>query len=318
MLHKIIIKVLLVIGITVSLLSIPQLLSHHDHVAMAHAKSAKVLSHKKLKKRTVHATKGDLYTSWKLSKISHHMKNYEHTTLYRTKQATIRKTNGKKAIYQYVKSINGKVKGWIWRGYLKTGKAAKSKRTSININKDQLTKAFLKIVNKERKKRHAKSLKTEPRFMRLANQRAIDSRKISDIEHDNKDGQSYFVLEAPRFHIANNWLDAECLFLGSDDHPNTSSAKIAAREYLYHDASSNWGHRDALVNDESDFIGIGWSYDGYALYNAVITGHDDEKQNAYLEAHADDGPWTVTLADGTSKTVDTIEEAEKLEQPDWQ
>ncbi len=30
----------------------------------------------------------------------------------------MRKANGNKAVYYYVKNANGKVKGWIWRGHL--------------------------------------------------------------------------------------------------------------------------------------------------------------------------------------------------------
>lgn len=47
-------------------------------------------------------------------------KAYTHVTLFVTKHATI-KQNGKKMIYYYVNSA--KVRGWLWRGYLKFGQA---------------------------------------------------------------------------------------------------------------------------------------------------------------------------------------------------
>ena len=84
-------------------------------------------SYKKLAKKAVHVSKGNLYSSAKLSKITHKAKNYKHTTFYRTKQAKVVKANKKTAVYNYIKSSNGKTKGWIWHGYVKNGKAPKAK-----------------------------------------------------------------------------------------------------------------------------------------------------------------------------------------------
>ncbi|WP_125681673.1 hypothetical protein [Levilactobacillus yonginensis] len=84
-------------------------------------------SYKKLAKKAVHVSKGNLYSSAKLSKITHKAKNYKHTTFYRTKQAKVVKANKKTAVYNYIKSKNGKTKGWIWHGYVNNGKAPKAK-----------------------------------------------------------------------------------------------------------------------------------------------------------------------------------------------
>ena len=92
-------------------------------------------SYKKLAKKAVHVSKGNLYSSAKLSKITHKAKNYKHTTFYRTKQAKVVKANKKTAVYNYIKSSNGKTKGWIWHGYVKNGKAPKAKaKTSSKRN----------------------------------------------------------------------------------------------------------------------------------------------------------------------------------------
>lgn len=46
------------------------------------------------------------------------------------------KTNGKTAVYDYVKSSNGSVKGWIWHSYLKAGKASNVKaKTTASLKR---------------------------------------------------------------------------------------------------------------------------------------------------------------------------------------
>lgn len=84
----------------------------------AKTKSATIVSTRTLTKPPYHATSGYLYTSAHLTKKAHNADNYPLTTFYATKSDTVRKANGNKAVYYYVKNGNGKVKGWIWRGHL--------------------------------------------------------------------------------------------------------------------------------------------------------------------------------------------------------
>ncbi len=84
----------------------------------AKTKSAAIVSTRTLTKTPYHATSGYLYTSAHLTKKAHNADNYPLTTFYATKSDTVRKANGNKAVYYYVKNGNGKVKGWIWRGHL--------------------------------------------------------------------------------------------------------------------------------------------------------------------------------------------------------
>lgn len=86
--------------------------------ASAKSKSAKVLSTRTLSKKPYHAVSGYLYTSAGLTKKAHNADNYPLTVFYTYKSDTVRKANGNKAVYYYVKNGNGKVKGWIWRGHL--------------------------------------------------------------------------------------------------------------------------------------------------------------------------------------------------------
>ncbi len=100
--------------------------------AQAKSKSTKVVkvSYKKLSQKAYHAKAGILYTTSKLTKVGHYAVHYKNTTFYTYDQGTVKRANGKKAIYYYVKSSNGKVKGWIWHGYLTKGKAPAAKKTT--------------------------------------------------------------------------------------------------------------------------------------------------------------------------------------------
>ncbi|MFC6289014.1 hypothetical protein [Levilactobacillus angrenensis] len=105
--------------------------------AQAGTKTVKVT---KVKRAAYHATKGTIYTSKKLNKVRGKAQAYQHVTLYVTKHATI-KQNGKKKIYYYINT--SKVKGWLWRGDLKFGKATPSV-ASMNA---AMAKRFVKQAN---------------------------------------------------------------------------------------------------------------------------------------------------------------------------
>jgi len=97
------------------------------NVVSAKTKSAKVIKKTTYKPtKPVHVKKGYMYSSTKLTKRVHHMTNYKYTNFKMSAKATIKKSNGKRAIYEYLKSSNGKIKGWIWHGYVTTGNAPKS------------------------------------------------------------------------------------------------------------------------------------------------------------------------------------------------
>lgn len=101
--------------------------------------AAKPQSYKTTAKKTVHFQKGALYSSAKLTKVKAHMAKYKHTTFYTSKQAKVVKANHKKAVYVYVKSSNGKTKGWVWSGYAKKGKAPKATTSVYKAKKSSKT-----------------------------------------------------------------------------------------------------------------------------------------------------------------------------------
>lgn len=95
--------------------------------------TAKVLQVKTIKTanyKAVKGAKGYLYSTAKLTKKVHNVKNYANTKFSVSKEAVVRKTNGNKAVYYYVKSA--KASGWLWHGYLNkvTPKAASDAKIS--------------------------------------------------------------------------------------------------------------------------------------------------------------------------------------------
>ncbi|AQW21074.1 peptidase M10 [Lentilactobacillus curieae] len=86
--------------------------------AQAKTKSVKIIKTKKFDTKKFRATKGYIYSSAKLTKKVHNADNYPKTVFYVNKQVTVKKTNGKNAVYYYVQNKSKKVKGYIWRGYM--------------------------------------------------------------------------------------------------------------------------------------------------------------------------------------------------------
>lgn len=93
-------------------------------VATAQASASyHTVSTKKIKKTAYHkkSRKGAIFNKKHTKKVSS-LTAHPHTTWYATKQATLKhgKTTDK---YFYVQNKKKSVKGWIWHGYLKKGKA---------------------------------------------------------------------------------------------------------------------------------------------------------------------------------------------------
>ncbi|WP_341778928.1 serine hydrolase [Levilactobacillus sp. HBUAS70063] len=89
----------------------------------ADAATYTTVSSKNVTKTAYHkkSTSGAIYNQAHNKRIAT-MKGYPNTTWYVTKQATLKHSNSK-GIYFYVSNKSGSVKGWIWHGYLKKGKA---------------------------------------------------------------------------------------------------------------------------------------------------------------------------------------------------
>lgn len=86
------------------------------NTAQAKTKKAHVISSRKMKKAAYKVNKGYFYKSTKLTKKAANAAKHPKMTFYSYKSDTIRKQNGKKAVFYYLKNKSGSVKGWIWRG----------------------------------------------------------------------------------------------------------------------------------------------------------------------------------------------------------
>ncbi|NLR32830.1 CAP domain-containing protein [Levilactobacillus tujiorum] len=88
--------------------------------------SVKLVWRKSMKKHAMHGTKGYLYSKH-LGRRYKSLKSYPKTTWYTSKhEKLLVKKDGHSKIYYYVTSGNKKHSGWIWRGYLKSGKNPKA------------------------------------------------------------------------------------------------------------------------------------------------------------------------------------------------
>jgi len=96
----------------------------------ASAKSkVKVLSTSKVAHKTYHGSMGNIYSSAKLTHRKYKMSKYRYTTWTATKKAVI-KNHGKKGTLAYIKS--GSKSGWIYKKYLRSGKAPFNKQKRLN------------------------------------------------------------------------------------------------------------------------------------------------------------------------------------------
>ncbi|MFC6261740.1 CAP domain-containing protein [Levilactobacillus fujinensis] len=244
-------------------------------VAASQSTKAIVLKTTKVSATAYHATKGKIYHDTTLTKVAHNAKNYPRTTLYVTKHATIRKANHQRAIYYYIGK--GKVKGWIWHGYLKAGKPAK-KGTSVaksaakaTFDATKMSQNFLVIVNQERAKLGVAPLTMNDKLTNLANQRAKDNADSNTLSHTDAQGNAMFEKEADQFGVGDWSTWSECLYMSGYNSLGFNFGKDAADGYLYDDADSDWGHRLNLISPTTTQIGIGWYVKAKTstVYNAI-------------------------------------------------
>jgi len=109
--------------------------------------SVKLVWRKSMHKHAMHGTKGYLYSKH-LGRRYKSLKSYPKTTWYTSKhEKLVVKKDGHSKIYYYVTSGNKKHSGWIWRGYLKSGKNPKAVTTS-NKSSDYYTNLANKLNKK--------------------------------------------------------------------------------------------------------------------------------------------------------------------------
>ncbi|GAD17716.1 matrixin family metalloprotease [Lentilactobacillus otakiensis] len=101
--------------------------------AAAETGTAKITKVNTQAKTAYRATNGPIYQSATLTKKVHNAKNYPQTIFYSSKHVTVKKTNGKTAIYYYIANKSNTVKGYIWHGYLTKTQVAMSQKSLVKL-----------------------------------------------------------------------------------------------------------------------------------------------------------------------------------------
>ncbi|WP_283680394.1 CAP domain-containing protein [Lentilactobacillus sp. Marseille-Q4993] len=209
-------------------------LTSNGTTAFAKAKKNKVVKYHYFKTTKYSLKKGTLYKTATLKKIAHYAKNYKHTTFKSGLYAQVKLANGKKINYNYVKSTNGKTKGWIKHSYLKkvaTKKAATSSNSNtsssnsdnstntptvdtssdssttstsskhqFNFSQDEYRSAFLSALNSERTKRGLQPLKEDAKLDEVAAARG--PQLVTNFDHYDSNGKAYADELAEKLGIA--------------------------------------------------------------------------------------------------------------------
>lgn len=95
--------------------------------------AAKIIRTTPQRSAAYRAFKGIIYGNATLTKRAHNAKNYPDTIFYATERVTVKKTNGKTAIYYYIANQNKTITGYIWHGYLTKAQVAMSSRSLLKL-----------------------------------------------------------------------------------------------------------------------------------------------------------------------------------------
>ncbi|MFD1421769.1 hypothetical protein [Lactiplantibacillus songbeiensis] len=209
---------------------------------LAKTKAAKVISSKNIKKTAYHINAGYLYSSAKLTKKRHNGKNYLKTTFYATKSAHVKKANGKKAVYYYIKNSKGSVKGWAWHGNLTKFNVKAAKQHKSDIKKLVAIVRTMSPDDQDSVLSNFTGINTNMPYYNLAN--AIDDMGLGDTIEDAKAMSAAYHLFAGRFDSATN-------------------AQLSAQNSRLEEATNS-------ANSDSDYSTATYNL-GSSLFEAVTT-----------------------------------------------
>lgn len=174
--------------------------------------AVKVLKTTNLKNSTVHLSgKGNIYSSNKLTKVAWKISDWKNVSFTRYSQVTVKKSNGKKAIYQYIKA-NG-VKGWVWHNYIVSGSAKSANQVSAS-NKTAYINSALKTLNSYRVKHGRSALKLNSALNGYAQTVAFNGWQCADtfgnrINYTNSkiDGSAVYISAAEPTTSKTKWIN---------------------------------------------------------------------------------------------------------------
>lgn len=121
------------------------------------------------------------------------------------------------------------------------------------INRAQ-SKAF-SILNQERTKRGLQQLNFDDELEKLSSKRAFQIQ--SYYSHFDSSGNSIQVQLAKEMNIKYSKMSENIFMTKSYKNDPEGWAKYALHEFIYDDASANWGHRDSLLSPDFNNVAIG-------------------------------------------------------------
>ncbi|MFC6255205.1 CAP domain-containing protein [Secundilactobacillus hailunensis] len=228
---------------------------------------------------TVLKKNATVYSSAFLTHKKGNMKSFGNkVTGYNTARVT---KNGKTALYYQFKV--GKKGGWIWHGYLKKGSQSIKKPVtqpvtkqgqSVKFNEGKVDARFLELINQQRVKAGSKPVKVDQNlFNKVTTIRAHQI--VSRFSH--YDSHRKFIAEGLAKKKGLSPHISENIAYYPYDGEGTKVADDTFNGYFYHDADSNWGHRDNILDPSMNRVAIASVYhDGY-VYNVMNFTSTDGK-----------------------------------------
>jgi len=213
----------------------------------------------KVKRTAYHANKGNIYTSTSLNQVRAKAKTYQNITLYVTKHATL-KQNGKKKVFYYIDSK--KVQGWLWRGYLKAGKAT----PSVAAMNPAMAKQFVAQTNKYRTAKGMQPVSLDPARMAL-----LKAYKVW-FKNDDVDDDA-FGIESGKVGLPTDELfSTYAPITNKYDLKNSKRMSQYAVETFMIIGNEQPDYKDAdALNPKTTKIGVSWFEVKGKVYTMLLT-----------------------------------------------
>lgn len=230
--------------------------------AAAKSKAAKVVKTTAYStKRKVHVQGGWMYTSPRLTRKNYHLTKFLYTKFYATKKVTVRKANGRTATLTYLKSKNGRVKG-----YTSTANVRRQwgyGKYSVKAYR----KGALTVLNQERVKKGLRPLKASAKLNRIAQKNSNQMLKKKKNFKANLEGTPHA-----------GWVFSDYLAPKSNPIIHYENGKQWGQGTVYAwlgftDITINYGAKPYLYSKNHTHIGFGGTQHGQNIYMFVVLNH---------------------------------------------
>ncbi|KRL98207.1 hypothetical protein ACUIJQ_12365 [Levilactobacillus hammesii] len=141
---------LMILGVGAGMLSIGGVTaSASSQYSTKRAHSVRLVWRKSMKQHAYTATAGARYSKHLTIRYSYNRATSKVTWYTDAHQKLYKKYQGHSTIYYHVKSADGKMQGWIWRGYLKPVTTKKAANAAVTTKSDPATGMSFPIANEQ-------------------------------------------------------------------------------------------------------------------------------------------------------------------------